>query len=424
MLQLIIRASRSHIPGMLSPLSSRLVRLIAFVLAVLSSVPAPCQKWASPEEQLAEKIVSVTGPKTLVLEVINRSSLPAARTDEIRRNLLTQLAVLGARFVPAEQAVAEVRVSLSEDLQSYVWIAEIRQAGNVSSLVMVSLPRTVPLAVEPQPAAMVLHKAALWSQPEQILDVAVVLDSNPVRMLVLDAMRVTSYRLQDNRWQTEQAQPVEHTRPWPRDLHGRLVLSNSKDHLFDVYLPGVHCRSSAGPPPAMTCQDSDDPWPAGPDLFRLNASFTPSRNYFSGAIAPAVGKLTTTPAFYSAAAFPRDSNPWWLLATVNGQVHLLDGVTDQVVDKLAWGSDVASIRSGCGSGWQVLATGGGPGRTDSIRAFETAGRDPVAASAPLEVRGIVTALWTESRSGGAVAVVHNLETGRYEAFRLTLTCDR
>ena len=36
--------------------------------------------------------------------------------------------------------------------------------------------------------------------------------------------------------------------------------------------------------------------------------------------------------------------------------------------------------------------------------------------------GNITALWAESTGGGAVAVSHNLETGRYEAFRLTITC--
>ena len=103
------------------------------------------------------------------------------------------------------------------------------------------------------------------------------------------------------------------------------------------------------------------------------------------------------PAFYSAAAIPREQSirgGCWRRWT--GQVHLLDGVTDQVVEKLNWGSDIASMRSGCGSGWQVLATGGGAGRNDAVQAFEATGREPVAASAPLEVGGAVTALWTES----------------------------
>jgi hypothetical protein len=415
-------AYNSRIPYMPTPSPSRFSSLL-FVLVLLIAAPANAQNWAGAEEQLAGKIVSAAGPKTMALEVLNRSSLGAATADDIRRNLLTQIAVLGGHFVAPEQAAATVRVSLSEDLQSYVWIAEIRQGANSSSIVMVSLPRSAPLSVEPEAAAVVLRKIPLWSQPERILDVAV-MDGNPARMLVLDANGVTSYRLQDNHWQTEQAFPIAHSRPWPRDLRGRLV--PSKDNLFEAYLPGVHCRSSAGTPAAMACYDSDESWPIGTDLSNLNASFTSTRNFFSGTLSPGVGKQTTAPAFYSAAAVPRGPLVSWLLATVDGQVHFLDGNTDQVVDKMGWGSDVTSVHSGCGSGWQVLATAPGDGRSDVVRVFEVAGREPVAAGAPLDVNGAITALWTESSGAGAgaVAVAHNFETGSYEAFRLILTCRR
>ena len=410
-----------RIPGMLIPLSSRFFSSLLFVL--LFVVSGNAQNWAGAEGLLAGKIVAATGPKTMALEVLNRSSLSAAATNDIRRNLLTQLAVLSVRFVAAEQAAANVRVSLSEDLQSYVWVAEIRQGANAPSVVMVSLPRSAVLTVEPAPAAMVLRGVSLWSQPELILDVAVI-DGNPARMLVLDANGVTSYRMQANRWVLEQSVPVAHSRPWPRDLRGRLVLRKDKDRLFDAYLPGIYCRSSGGVPPAMTCFESNDPWPVGTDLFSQNASFTSARNFFSGALSPGVGNQTTASAFYSAAALPREHSTWWLLAAVDEKVHVLDGITDQVAEKLGWGSDIASLRSGCGAGWQVLTTGAGAGRSDAVRAFEIPGREPVAVSTPLEVSGSVTALWTESGANGVVAVVHNSETGRYEAFRLTLTCGR
>lgn len=406
-------------PGMLSPLSSRFFSILLFTL--LFVVEATAQNWAGAEGLLAGKIVSATGPKTMAVEVLNRSSLSAALSDDIRRNLLTQLAVTGVRFVAAEQAAVNVRVTLSEELQSYVWVAEIRQGANAPSVVMVSLPRSAALAVEPAAAAMVLREVSLWSQTERILDVAVI-DDNPARMLVLDANGVISYRMQESRWLIEQALPIAHSRPWPRDLRGRLVVRGDKDHLFDAYLPGIYCRGSGGASLAMTCFESNDFWPIGADLFSQSASFASSRNFFTGTLSAGTG--TRAPAFYSAAAIPREKSTWWLLAAVDGKVHLLDGATDQVVEKLKWGSDIASLRSGCGSGWQVLATGAGAGRNDAVQAFESTGREPVAASIPLEVSGAVTALWTGSGGTGVVAVVHNSETGEYEAFRLTLTCGR
>jgi hypothetical protein len=419
-------AYNSRILGMLTPPASRFVSSAVFILALFFALPGKAQNWAGAEEELAGKIVSAIGQqaavqKTVALEVVNRSSLGAAITDDIRRNLLTQLAALGVRFAGAGEAAAIVRVSLSEDLQNYIWIAEIRSDGNTPWVVMISLPRPGILEVEPVAAAMALKSIPLWSQTERILDVAVI-DGNPTWMLVLDANSVAFYRLQDSRWQLEQSSPIVHSRPWPRDLRGRLVLRKEKGHLFDAYLPGVFCQSSDASPPVMACSDSDTAWPVGTETFNLNAAFASARNFFSGALSPGVGRQAMAPAFYSAAPVPREQTTWWLLATVDGQIHLLDGNTDQVVEKLGWGSEIVTVHSGCGSGWQVLATESGAGKTDTVRAFEVTGREPIAASAALEMTGSISALWTESGGGSAVAVVHNSETGSYEAFRLTVTC--
>lgn len=414
-------AYNSRILGMLTPPLSRFAGCLTLVLAVLFVMPSVAQDWAVAEGQLAAKIVSATGPQAMTVEVLNRSSASASMSDDIRRNLLTQLAALGVRLVSAEQAAVKVRVSLSEDLQNYVWIAEIRQGANAPVIVMISLPRPISQGAEPEAAAMVLRKIPLWSQQQRILDVAIT-DGNPARMLVLDAIGIAAYQLQDGRWQLAQSLPIISARPWPRDLRGRLVLRHDKDHVFDAFLPGIDCRGSASSPLTMTCYDSDNPWPVGTDLVSMNAGFASSRNFFTGTLSPAIGKQTTAPAFYSAAPVVRDNAVRWLLSTVDGQVHLLDGSTDQVLEKLGWGSDIAAVHSGCGSGWQVLATGSGEGRSDMVRAFEVAGGTPAAASAPLDVNGIVTALWTESGGTSAVAVARNFESERYEAFRLTLTC--
>jgi hypothetical protein len=433
----------SRIAGVL--VCRRRSSLAWIVLLVLLAPTAWGQNWVRAETQLAAKILAVTGQGAITVEVSNRSSLGKpglgpAGANEIRRGLATQLANLGARLVDsnAEQAVAAVRIALSENLQNYVWVAEIRlnsrpipnQIPNQaavevplpeSPVVMVSFPRPEPQAIEPETAVAVLHKALLWSQRDAILDVAVI-DGSPAHMLILDAGDVGFYRLQDGRWQAEQSWAITHSRPWPRDLRGRIELR--RDHLFDVYLPGTVCRSTATSPSSMVCYEGDNAWPLGTSRASVDASFFSSRNYFTGAILPGVGKQTTTVPFYSAAALLRDPSPLWLFAAVDGHVHVLDGATDQIMEKTGWGSNIAAVRSGCGSGWQVLATEDREGSGDTVRAFEVAGREPTAASAALEIDGSVTALWTEPGETGAVAIAHNSETGRYDAFRLTLTCSR
>jgi hypothetical protein len=400
----------------------RLVRAAGFLLVAVclsGGARAGASDWTKPEGQFAAKIATVTGPGAVALEVTNRSSLSRADFEEIGRGLRRQLATLGLQFVKADQAAAKVEVSLSENLDSYVWVAEIQQAANESSVVIVSSPRSGGAPTAEEASGVVIHKALLWVQAEQILDVAV-LDGSPTHMAVLDRNRIALYKLAGTAWQIEQLLPVTHTHPWARDLRGRLVLR--KDHLFDAYLPGVVCRSSASTPLALNCSDSDDPWPLATEPFNLSAFFTPSRNYFTGALAPGVSKQTSALPFYSAAPLPRNQYNLWLFAAVDGQVHLLDGVTDQKAGSLDWGSDIASIHSGCGSGWDVLATNRSDGPADSVRAFALADRDPGVVSSPLEFDGRITALWAETNGNNAIAVSRSLETGDYEAFRLSFTC--
>ena len=152
----------------------------------------------------------------------------------------------------------------------------------------------------------------------------------------------------------------------------------------------------------------------------MRAFFASTRNFFTGALTPGVGKYATVPKFYSAALLPREKYTLWLFAAVDGQTHMVDGVSD-LTAKLGWGSDLASVKTACGAGWQVLSSSPG-GREDSVRAFEFPDRDPLAVSAALAFSGPITALWTEAKGDTAIAVARNPETGSYEAFRLAISC--
>jgi hypothetical protein len=119
---------------------------------------------------------------------------------------------------------------------------------------------------------------------------------------------------------------------------------------------------------------------------------------------------------------PRDKYRLWIFSTVDGEVHLLDGVSDQTVAKLGLGSDIVSVRSGCGVGSQVLVAGNEDGASDSVRAFEIADREPVVVSQAAEFNGKITALWADADGTGAIAISQNSETGKYEANRLSIAC--
>ena len=395
---------------------------------------AAANEWNGPAQELARRIVAVTGPGAVTLTVENRSSLSKKEVDVTSGALRLELESLGARPVTADQAAASVKVSLSENPNLYIWVAEIHQGAGESRVVMVSLPRgDADLAHQPMP--MNIRKIPLWTQEERILDIAILEeDSAPRQMAVLDGDKVAIYRIKNGKWQQEQSLPILHRRPWPRDLRGRILIA--KDHLLDVYLPGVFCRSTTGLPLTLNCRESDDPWPlttSGGASFPptggavipqlLGGFYSSSRNFFTGALAPGVGKMTTVGKFYSAAPLQREKYLLWLFAGTDGQTHFVDGMTDQTA-KLPWGSEMASVKSTCGSGWQVLATGAADDGTDTVRAYEFADRDPSPVSAALDSSGEITALWTEEKGESAIEVVRNREAGDYEAYRLGVACNQ
>ena len=420
------------------------VAKICFVLFVLA-IGAQAADWNIPEQNLARKIVAVTGPGAVALTVKNRSSLGRRDSEIVRNGLRNALEAAGLRFVKAEQAAATVTISLSENPASYVWVAEIRQGASEPAIVMVSTPRLEGSTASRDAAPLTLRKIPLWTQDDPILDVTV-LEENPapVHIAILSPEKISLYRMQSGKWQEEQELAIVHQRPWPRDLRGRLV--PAKDHLFDAYLPGVTCNSTASPL-MLNCRESDDPWPltggalvsGGPSggvlsvfpsaglvngastlIPQVKAFFAPTRNFFTGVLTSGAGKFTTMPKFYSAAMLPRDKYTLWLFATVDGQTHLVDGMTDQTA-RLGWGSDITSVRTACGAGWQVLSSSADTAE-DSIRAYEFPDRDPVAVSPAIEFAGPVTALWTEWRGDTAIAVSRNRETGNYEAYRVAMAC--
>ena len=421
-------------------LNVRAFQFAIFFLVLLTAITTQATDWSGAEQQLARKVAAVTGPGTVALSIDNRSSLGPRDNEIVQNGLRTALEQAGIHFVKPDQAVASVAITLSENVTSYVWVAQIRQ-GAAESSVMVSLPRSGGASTVHDSMPIRLRKTMLWSQSDPILDVAVLEENGaPLRIAALSAENVAFYRMQGGKWQAEQVLAISRAKPWPLDLRGRLVLA--KDHLLDAYLPGVICRTNVGGALAMTCRESDDPWPmvpasmignatvfpsagslSGPSVpvSQVAAFFAPTRNFFTGVLTPAVGKFSTVPKFYSAAFVPRDRYMLWLFTAKDGKLHMVDGMTDQT-SRLDWGSNIASVQTACGAGWQILAEGSGEQSGDTVRAYEFPDRDPVAVSPAVDFPGQISALWTEAKGDSAVAIVNNRETGSYEAYRLAVAC--
>jgi hypothetical protein len=390
--------------------------VIIFLLVFLAG-PSMAADWAAPAAELARSIAAITGPGAATLTMRNISSFPADQLPELRRLLETQLHSAGVRLVDAG-AMAAVRVTLSENAQGWLWVAEATQGNEVKVSMLPVLRSSAPPTSGPGHSVS-LRRTLLWVQDEPILDavIARAQTSNP-RLIVLSPAAVTLYTRQETGWKTEQALSIPHLRVWPQDLRGRLVLD--KEHLFDAYLPAVVCSSAVTEPVSMKCRESDDPWPLGAQ----KAFFNSARNYFTGVLAPGNDKQTAP--FFSAADLQKGDEVLWVFASVDGKVRLLEGHNESVLPSAftrEWGSDIAAVRSSCGTGTQLLASSAGDAASqDFVRAYEVLGREVITVSAPLEFAGPITALWTAGDGSAATIVVRNLKTSAYEVFTLSVSC--
>ncbi len=392
----------------------------------------------------------------------NRSSLTAEEVVEIRKLLERDLRGLGviseARAGSGAGSEPEgattIRITFSMNAAGGLWVAEVQEGTDVQvAMIPVELPPSSPPRTD---SGITLGKVSLWRQKEPVLDLLIAQSESNRRMVVLEPERIVSYIApttggDSSSWNKEQEFAVPHDRPFPRDVRGRLFpgAAVGSAHFFEAYLPGVQCHGDVlDSRLAISCQDGDDPWPmpgftvvgsspepdaaSTPRNVEQKAFYNSARNYFSGVLSP--GLSFRLPAFYDGAAIVRTTGTAMILSTTGGQFVMIEnGAQKRLAGTRDWGSDLAALRSDCGSGTQVLASASGAASDDSIRAYEISGRDAIAVSSPLEMGGTVTAIWPFSDFHDATVIVRRSESvpdmstagqhGDYEVYRVSAHCN-
>ncbi len=466
-----------------------------------SAVPTAADVWNDSAGALAAKILEhVTTGNALALSVKSISTLGDDEVAQVRRMLRAQLRGRGARLTASKQANADVQVTLSENSEGYLWIAEIRDhsssgasaADATSAVVMVSVARANPSERHPDAEPLSIRKTRVYQQPDPMLDVALLDNPSavptgspafaaaPARILVLGLESVFLYEDVDvpeaggkseKQWRFKQSAPITRTRSWPRDARGRIIIRTAS--LFDLYLPGTKCAGGLDPALSLECHESDDPWPLFAVMKDDNnpgtsvgpaAYFTADRNYFDGRVRLDDGHEVTLAPFLAIMSVPTNAasragmpvtlarvpagvttnnagakpgatdasagtkvataDPaGWILAGLDGRAILLNRNAQPVANTGGWGSQMVGLQSGCSSGWQVLTTQAGDlSEADAVQAVEIVERKPVPVSPPVEFSGPITELWPLANGSEAIAIARNLQTGAYEAFRLSVIC--
>jgi hypothetical protein len=402
--------------------------LLAFSLLGMCAVSMENQSiWTQAAHNLARRALARAGSPTFIsLQVQNLSPLTAQESAAIKSLLAHEFAAAGAQVVKAERAQAEINITLAENAQGGLWVAQVED-NKLEDVVMESVPRSLSENAPGNGSEFTLHKKILWTQSAErpLLDAALL---NPEKtdsaLLTLDDSALSLYRNEHGEWALEQSAGLPRSKPWPQDLHGRISLKH--DHSFEVFLPGMLCRGLAATGIKMECQESADPWPLGSadsnsDSNDALRGFFSGRNFFTGALTGGILNGQSTAPFFSAAAA---GNAEWVFVGVDGRVREVSrDHTIILAGAQAWGSDVAEIRPGCGSANLVLATHNGDfTQSDTVQAFSISNGTASAVSSTVEFAGAITAFWTSDDGSSVTAVSKNLTSDRYEAYLLNLTC--
>ena len=383
-----------------------MTRLLLCLLALLGIAHAQTA-WDSPSSALAKQISALIGPGTITLTIANRSTIAPDDLPVIRKSLERELRSAGIA-VRAKDADSDVRVTLSQNIEGWLWIVEI-QEGSETRVAMLPVSGATAATTSNSSPAVTLRANLLLSQNAPILDAAIINQT----LITLEPDHIKSYNVAGATWQLTNTYDITHSQPFPRDLRGRLI--PAADHPFDAYLPGIICTATKEM--TVSCNPGDDPWPLGSQ----KALYNPNRNFFTGVLVPGFGPKL--PPFYSAAELPRAGATPYLFADVNGAVHILEGGSHKLmINTRDWGSDIAAVRSDCANAALVLASAAGWPVADSIRAYQISGREATPVSAPLTFDGTITALWPAGDQ--ASVVVQNMQQSRYENYSVSLACSR
>jgi len=436
---------------MISPSKLGLLAL-ALVLTSWWTLHAAASDAANHDQavaDLANQIAAMTGSGQARLTVRNRSSLTTEEVSSIGKLLDRDLRGHGVIESGAQSAIT-IRVTLSENAAGGLWIAEVEEGTDVRvAMIPVSI---LPAQRAQMETGITLAKTLVWRQSEPVLDVLITQSATP-RMIVLEPERIVAYTMTaasngSSVWTKAQEFAIVHTRPFPRDLRGRLFAGAAigSGHFFDVYLPGVSCSGmDEGSVLSLSCEDRDDPWPladlstagtvfpsaqpGGAGNVHQKAFYNEMRSNFTGVLAP--GFATALPPFYGAAPIARPAGEAMLISAVDGRVLMMENNSlKSVAATRDWGSDLAVISSGCGSGTQVVVSGSGAGMADSVRAYEIPGLEAEPVSVPLALEGSVMAVWPSGDGLAAMVVVRTEEVtatrtphAEYEVYRVSAHCN-
>lgn len=177
----------AHSAPMMGINRSNLSRRTILLLLVLLGMPLAARSATLEDsaKELARKIAAgLPARGDLSCEIRNTSSLWLDDVVRIEQALKTELDGRCVRTQANGSETAKIVVTLSENVKTLVWTAEIRQGAEYRELLQ-PVPRSTGLLSSTKALPIVLNSERFWDGPERVLDVELVTAPNGDQLTVM-----------------------------------------------------------------------------------------------------------------------------------------------------------------------------------------------------------------------------------------------
>jgi hypothetical protein len=339
--------------------------MLFFVALLLTPGVVSSATLEDSARELARKVAAALPSRDHIsIEIRNISSLTAEEVLVVEQTLTNELQIQSDRPQLDSANLVNVRVTLSESIKNFLWAAEVSQ-GDAPQVVLLTVPRFSEDRIVSTVIPMTLRSEKFWEGSQRILDVILAKASNGDALVVL--LTPGGLQIRNIRNDEVSVVPVPIDPSFTRDPEGRL--EQTDDRVTFKSGPQV-CHIDADARALIECHHIEE--------------------------SPSPGRV-----------FER------LELAVPGPSHVERG------------TQITAVQSSCRSGNIYLAAGTGDyTESDTIELFESTVVNGIIVekrlSDFLHLPGPVIAL----QFAGATprAIVRNLQTGNYEAYRISIAC--
>jgi hypothetical protein len=437
----------------LSPLRSRGWLFLCLVLALFLAAFPPSSRADSLEDAaraLARKVASMLNAHEGVsVSIRNLSSLSSDEISNLSQALEAELQSRDHKVSHDDVSRPSLLVTFSENLTRILEIGELVQNG-------LSRFSFEPVTLGPLPTGVIssrkftLVKELVWKQESPILDLKFLrlTGEKQERIAVLSPSVLSLYDGNEMNWSLVRSLPIPQSGPQSRDSRAQLFQVSGDEHSSLIAdFPNQFCSFDlVGVLDSKTleCNANGEKeliggtlLTAGPFLIDNGAKWNSSRNYFTGELFGENGIRWHLEPFFSAGFLGlKSAEPPDVLITagIDGRARVLGHNDKELQSFTNWGNDITTVHSTCDDNWRILASArGGWTDSDKITAYRFEERNIVALDQPVVFPGPVLSLGSElvptdaefvGHHDGAIAVIRNLNTGEYEAYRISIACSR